>query len=1032
MKMPFLLWPFVAGAVAAISAPTTAEVQVDSHTFGGLEARAIGPAVMGGRIAALDAIRTRDGLTIYVGAASGGVWKSANGGTTFKPVFDEHTQSIGAVTIDRRNPDVVWVGTGEPWTRNSVSIGDGVYKTTDGGQTWQHLGLQDTERIARIVIDPDDSNVVYVAALGHLWNANEQRGLYKTVDGGRTWQRVLYVDENTGCADVALDPQQPHILYAAMWQFRRWPHFFHSGGPGSGLYKSVDGGTSWRKITAGLPAGELGRIALAVAPSRPSTLYAVVEAEKTGLYRSDDLGESWRWVGSSQDVEGRPFYFALLLIDPRDFNRVYKPGFGLSLSTDGGQTFASIGGSTHADHHALWINPDNPRHLLAGTDGGLYVSYDQGASWDFLQTLPISQFYHVSYDLDDPYNVYGGLQDNGTWYGPSRGPAGVKNRNWRNIGHGDGFHAHVDRRDPDIVYVEWQGGRIQRVRRSTGETKNIQPMPDQPDLAYRFNWNTPIHLSPTRDDTLYLGSQFLLRSRDRGESWQRLSPDLTTNDPAKLRQIDSGGLTLDNSTAENYCTICTISESPLDERLIWVGTDDGLVQITRDAGQLWENVAGNIPDLPAGTWISHVEASRHDRARAYVICDGHRTGDMRAYVYRTDDCGRSFKPLAGDQVTGYCHIIREDPVNPQLLFLGTELGLYISLDGGEHWARFQGNLPKVAVCDIAIHPRTHDLILGTHGRGIYILDDITPLRHLTPEILNADFALLPARPAMIRIPAAEQEFPGDREFTGPDAPTGATIAYYLQKRHLLGDLKIEIRDSSGKLISTLPATNRRGVNRLSWSLRGKPPKVPPASTLGTSPFAFLAPTVAEGTYAVRLIKGQQTCAGTLTVTGDPRADYSAEDKALQDATVARLYDLLSRLTYVVEAILDLQNQVTDRLDRLEPGHPALGPLRDFTSDLETFRKTLVATRRGGFLAGEEQLREKLVSLYGSVNGYEGRPTDSQLRYAEVLAQRLTEVETRLAELTGRPLAQVNHSLEQARLTPINILTRQNWEAQQPG
>ncbi|MBI4410291.1 MAG: glycosyl hydrolase, partial [Gemmatimonadetes bacterium] len=479
-----------------------AQVAIESSTFGGLRARAIGPAAMSGRIAAVDAVATEP-LTIWVGSASGGVWKSNDGGTIFRPVFDPHTQSIGAVAVDPSNPKVVWVGTGESWTRNSVSIGDGVYRTSDGGDTWQHVGLRDSERIARIAVDPKNGQIVFVCATGHLWDAHPERGVYRTTDGGKSWERVLYVDENTGCSDLSLDPQDARMVYAGMWQFRRWPWFFRSGGAGSGLYRSTDGGKTWKQLRNGLPKGEKGRIAVAVAPSRPSVVYALVESKETALYRSDDLGESWQQVNAGWQVRGRPFYFALVVVDPTDFRRVYKPGFFLTTSTDGGKSFAPPGGGftgprVHGDHHALWVNPKNPQQLILGTDGGLYISEDRGGHWRFVRSLPVSQFYEISYDLEWPYNVYGGLQDNGSWMGPSRSPGGVQNRDWVNVGYGDGFHTFVDPNDPDFVYVEWQGGNLLRFRKSTREVRDIKPYPGKDEAKLRFNWNTPIHVSPTR------------------------------------------------------------------------------------------------------------------------------------------------------------------------------------------------------------------------------------------------------------------------------------------------------------------------------------------------------------------------------------------------------------------------------------------------------------------------------------------------------------------------------------------------------
>ncbi len=1018
----------LAGSLLAI--PASGEVEIDSDTFGGLQARAIGPAVMGGRIAALDAV-WRDGrLTVWIGAATGGVWKSVNGGTTFKPVFDEHTQSIGALTIDRANPDTVWVGTGEAWVRNSVSVGTGIYRTTDGGDSWEHLGLEDSERIVEILVHPDDGDRVYACVTGHLWDANEQRGVYLTEDAGKTWTPVLQVDGDTGCADLALDPQEPRILYASMWQFRRQPWTFSSGGPGSGLYKSTDGGATWRKLSAGLPAGTLGRIAVAPAPSRPSVVYATVESEKTGLYRSEDLGESWSWAGTTNAVESRPFYFSLLLVDPTDHKRVYKPAGSLAVSSDAGQTWDGLAGGTHADHHALWIDPYNVHHLLLGTDGGLYESYDRGVNWNFRQSLPISQFYQVSYDMQRPYNVYGGLQDNGTWYGPTATPAGIQNKHWNNIGGGDGFHAYVDRADPDIVYVEWQGGRMERMRKSTGERKSIQPLERKGDPKYRFNWNAAMHVSPTRTDTIYAGAQFVFRSRDRGESWERISPDLTTDDPDKQRQIESGGLTVDNSTAENHCTIYRIAESPLNENLIWAGTDDGNLQITRDGGKNWTNVVGNVPGLPRNTWVTGIDPSPHAEGTAHAVFDGHRTGDKNVYVYRTRDHGATWESLATESVAGYALAIRQDPVNPELLYLGTEFGLYISPDAGAHWARFKGDLPKVGVREIQVHPREHDLILATHGRGIYVLDDVTPLRALNAEVLASKAALLPSRPAEMTIPASIQEFPGDDEFVGRNPFSGAQLSYYLKRRHLFGDLKLELYDAEGNLLSTVPGAKRRGLNRVSWSMRLKPPKVAPAASLVPQFFSFLGPRVPAGTYTVKLIQGKDSYEGTLELVPDPRGDYSAEDMALQDRTVMALYRLVERLTFLVDRINDLHDQAGARAAGLGERDRLGLRLRDLATRLDELRKSLVATRKGGFLAGEEQLRERLSSLYGAVNGYEGRPTDSQIEYLAVLESELADAERKFRALLGADLESLNAQLRRKNLEPLVELSRADWEARQ--
>jgi photosystem II stability/assembly factor-like uncharacterized protein len=1021
-------------AAYAADAVSAAEIEIDSNTFGALEARSIGPANMGGRIAAIDAVG-EDPLTIYIGAAGGGLWKSTDGGLTFKPVFDDYNQSIGAIAIDPKNPQTVWVGTGESWTRNSTSVGDGLYKTTDGGDTWQRMGLASSERIARVQVSPADGNTVWACATGHLWDRHEERGVFKTTDGGKTWKKTLYVDADTGCSDLAVDPQDPSILYAGMWQFRRTPYSFHSGGKGSGLYKSTDGGETWRQLKTGLPAGEKGRIAVAVAPSRPNVVYALVESADTAVFRSDDTGESWRQVNNSFNVQVRPFYFARLVVDPQDYNTVYKPGLTLTVSTDGGKSFSSafginnFGVGPHSDHHALWINPRNAHELVLGTDGGVYISYSKGHQWHHVQSLPVSQFYHISYDMGRPYRVYGGLQDNGSWSAPSAGlGGGIQNRDWINIGGGDGFWAFSDPTDPDLVYAEFQGGEISRRRLSTGEEKVLKPLPGAGDPPYRFNWNTPLHLSPNEPGVIYMGSQFLFRSRDKGDSWERISPDLTTNDPAKQQQQKSGGLSVDNSTAENHTTIYSISESPKNARVIWVGTDDGNLQVTRDGGAHWSNVAPNVTGLPKGTWVSCVEAGRFEEGTAFATFDGHQTGDMKTYVYRTTDFGQTWKPLATDALSGYAHVIRQDLENPDLLFLGTELGLFVSMDGGSRWARFTGKLPKVAVRDLAVHPREGDLLIATHGRGVYIVDDLTPLRKLTRDTLAADAAMLPSRTSVMVIPASVQSFPGDDEFVGRNPEEAATIVYYLKKRHLVGDLKLEVYDNQGKLISTLPAGKRRGINRVAWPMRLPPPKLPPANSLVIgSQYALFGPRVLPGTYTVKLTQGDKTYTSQVQIAPDPRSQHSDADRAAQHETAMALYGMLGRLTYVADAVKTLEDAARQRSETLPKGDSLRRQLASLVGSLAGFRATLVATGPGGWLSGEEQLREKMAKVYGAVNGYDGRPTQSQTDQVKVLGDQLEKAAARLEALQRDEVAAVNRELQKRKLEPLAVKTREEWE-----
>ncbi|HEY9423012.1 MAG TPA: glycosyl hydrolase [Thermoanaerobaculia bacterium] len=1025
-----------AGLALAAGAGGAAEVEIDSNTFGGLEARAIGPATMSGRIAAIEAT-PEDPLTLYVGTASGGVWKTTDGGVVWKPIFDEHTQSIGALAIDPRNPRNVWVGTGESCTRNSTSVGDGLYKSTDGGESWQRVGFEDSERIAGVRVHPKDGDTVWACVTGHLWDSHDERGVYKTTDGGKTWKRTLHVDADTGCSDLAVDPQDPAILYAGMWQFRRTPWSFHSGGKGSGLFKSTDGGETWRAVKAGLPAGNKGRVAVAVAPSRTSVVYALVESESTALYRSDDVGESWREVNSSFNIQARPFYFSHLAVDPTDFNRVYKPGLSLTYSVDGGKSFNSAFGldsfaaGVHSDHHALWINPKNPHEMALGTDGGVYMSYDRGRHWRFIRALPVSQFYHVSYDMRRPYRVYGGLQDNGSWTGPSAAIGNIQNRDWLNLGGGDGFYVFVDPTDPDLVYSESQGGEIKRRRMSTGETKLIQPVPLAGDPPYRFNWNTPIHMSPNEPGTLYIGAQFLFRSRDKGDSWERVSPDLTTNDPKKQQQRQSGGLSVDNSSAENHTTIFSISESPKNGKVIWVGTDDGNVQVTRDGGATWTNVAANVAGVPKGFWVSSVEAGRHDEATAFVTFDGHMMGDMKTYAYKTADFGKTWTPLAAGTLTGYAHVIRQDLESPGLLFLGTETGLFISVDGGARWARFTGKLPKVAVRDLAIHPRDADLIIATHGRGVYILDDITPLRELRREELEADLVPLPSRKATMTIPAGLQEFAGNDEFTASNPEEAATIAYHLKKRHMVGDFKVEVFDSKGQLVSTLPAGKRRGINRVQWPMRLAPPKLPPANSLVMgSMFTMFGPRVLPGTYTVKITHGEKTYTSQLELVPDPRSTHSAEDRQLQHETAMTLYRMLGRLTYAADTVESLESAASQRAESLPKGDRLRRQLESLAGQLGGFRSTLVATSEGGWLSGDEQLREHMAKLYGAVNGYDGRPSRSQLDQTKFLNGELEKAEARLEALQHGELAAANRELEKRKLEPLKVKPREDWEKEE--
>ncbi len=1038
-------WTCAALLCSALCGGATAQtpvVKVDSETISGLGARNIGSAAMSGRVAALDAVQEGQRLTVYIGSASGGVWKSVNGGTTYKPVFDKQpVQSIGAVTIDPKNPKVIWVGTGESWTRNSVSIGDGVYKSTDGGENWTNVGLKETERIAKILVDSSDTNTVYVCAPGKLWSDSDERGLYKTTDGGKTWTKILKgANASTGCSMISMDRQNPKTIFAGMWDFRRKGWTFRSGGEssdspsGSGLFKSSDGGATWTELESnsakGLPAKPWGRVAVAVAPSKPNVVYAVIEAEipKDGLYRSDDGGKTWTALDRSQSMIWRPFYFANLIVDPKDENKVYKPNGPLIASNDGGKSFSNITGGTHGDHHDLWINPNNTDHLIAGDDGGVWYSYDGGNKWWKGENLPISQFYHVSVDMDRPYRVYGGLQDNSSWVGDSQYPGGVTNSRWENMYGGDGFWMFADPTDPDYVYAEAQGGTIGRVNRKTHESRNIQPLPGYKEGKLRYNWNTPIHLSATQPGVIYIGAQFLFRSRDYGQTWDRISPDLTTNNPEKQKQEQSGGITVDNSAAEMHTTIYAIAESPKNASVIWAGTDDGNVQITRDGGKTWTNVVGNIQGLPKNAWVSSIDAGHFDEGAAYVTFDLHTFGDMRPYVYKTTDFGKTWASLvvADGPARGYAHVVKEDLVNKDLLFVGTEFGLWVSLDGGKQWAQYKGgDLPSVAVRDLAIHPRDHDLVIATHGRGIWIVDDITPLRALTPETLAKEAVFIAARPTMQSVLGGGGWVNGDAAFAGPNPTEDAVIVYYQRKRHIFGDLKLEVFDSEGQSLGMIPSSKRRGLSRATWPMRVKPPKAPTAATVAFG--AAYGPRVLPGVYTLKMTKDKQTYTAQLQLTPDPRAKHSAEDRKAQFDLAMKLYKQLGEMSFAVDRINSARLALEARASQLPSGDPLRKQLQIAAAQADEQRKKIVATKEGGAITGEERLREYLADLYTNVIFYEGRPSQTQVERADALARELADVVKDFEAWEAKELSSLNSALAKKQIETIKPLTREEWE-----
>jgi photosystem II stability/assembly factor-like uncharacterized protein len=935
--IPFLV-PF-----AVIADALAQEPAVDMTLLADLKARSIGPAVCSGRVGAVAGV-PGDPTIAWVGAASGGVWKSTDGGVRFTPVFDDQdVTSIGAIAIDPRTPDVVWVGTGEGNPRNSASVGRGIYRTRDGGRTWQKLGLERTERIHRILLHPTQPETAWVAAFGTSWGENEERGVFKTTDGGQTWAKVLYVDERTGCGDLVLDPANPDKLFAAMWEHRRWPWSFRSGGPGSGLHRTLDGGATWTRLDDehGLPKGELGRIGLAIAPSDPRIVYALVEAKKSVLLRSDDGGFSFRTVNKNDGVAPRPFYFCDIRVDPSDANRLYNLHVTIDVSTDGGRSFQGLVGwdAAHPDHHAMWIDPTRPERILLGNDGGVSTSLDRGNTWRFCANLPLAQFYHVAVDHDVPYHVYGGLQDNGSWRGPSDvwENGGIRNLHWQEVCFGDGFATIPDPADSRQGYAMSQGGSLVRWDLRTGSQKSIRP-PAPEGVELRFHWNAAIALDPFDGKRVYYGSQFVHVSDDRGESWRIVSPDLTSDNPEWQKQSESGGLTRDVTAAENHCTILTIAPSPIDRNVVWVGTDDGRVQVTTDGGQSWRSVEGRIPGLPAHTWCPHVEADKFDGKTAYAVFDGHRQTDWTPYVYVTRDHGATWTSLATPDIDGYCLVIEQDPVDSGLLWLGTEFGLFVTFDGGKQWHRWRHGVPACSAMAITTHPRDGDLIVATHGRSIFVLDDLTPLRSLTSERLQQKLHVFAPQPTIAHETAQTpgSRFPGNDEFRGETRRRGVVLTVICNAPELKhpdkeaekkrqaskkndgdkgeadegettpdGETKkddepkdkvtIEVLDPSGAVVRTFRRDVHLGVNRIVWGLERDGASRPSREWQDPPELPSGGRQVLPGDYTLRVRFQGESRDVTATVLPDPRVTIARADREAKDALRAERERLLANL-----------------------------------------------------------------------------------------------------------------------------------------
>jgi len=919
--------------------------QVDlAKQFKNLKPRNIGPAGMSGRVTAIDAVWNNPNI-IYLGTASGGVWKTENGGGSWKPIFDEQPiLNIGAVAITQSNPNIIWAGTGEGNPRNSVSLGEGMYKSLDGGKTWKCVGLQKTRNIHRIIIDPNNPDVVYAGVMGNPFAEHAERGVYKTTDGGETWKLILHTNDTSGVGDMVMDPSNPNKLFVNMYQHKRTPWSLKGGGSGSGFYVTYDGGKTFKKLGKedGLPEGEYGRIGISISRTDPNKVYALVEATKNGLYRSDDGGVKWELVNSDPAVvTNRAFYFQDIAVDTKNENRLYNINQMVNVSEDGGKTFKSVlpYSGIHPDHHAWWIHPYDANFIIDGNDGGIGISRDRGKTWQFDEKLPLGQFYHINADNQIPYNVMGGLQDNGSWHGPAYVwiQSGIRNAYWQGVNGGDGFDVVPDPEDPNWVYSMSQGGAVNRYNMATGEEWSIRPPRPDMKTRQRFNWNAAIALDPFDKSTVYYGSQFVNKSTNKGASWEIISPDLTTNDSSKIDQSKNGGISVDITGAENHCTILAIEPSTKERGVIWVGTDDGNVQLTRDGGKTWINFRGKIPGLPIGAWIPQIRASKHNAGEAFVVVNDYRRGDGKPYIFRTTDYGKTWSRLVDEKkVTGYALCVIQDPAEPNLIFVGTEQGLWVSLDNGTSFQQFKNEYPSVSTYDLAIQEREADLVIATFGRALWILDDIRPLRKLAANKGQLFTQKLTAFEAPIAYQAKTKnamgiEYSTYGTYEGENRKRGAALSFYVNKtsadtgkNKLADSVQVKIYDNNNVQVRSLKIKADTGFNRFYWGMEGKGIRQPGGGRgrrgMGASSSAEPGGLpVDPGTYKV-LVSADKMGADSMlvVVNDDPKAPTSKEVRdAIKkantrlDQSALKLVDLTDRITEAEEIIKKVEADLAD-------------------------------------------------------------------------------------------------------------------------
>lgn len=995
-----------AGASARQAAPPAAAA-APAEPFPGLVFRNIGPATMGGRIDDLAVLESNPAV-FYVGTATGGLWKTMNNGTTWEVLFDdlEDTVSIGDIAINPNDANTVWVGSGENNNRQSTSWGNGVYKSTDGGRTFKFMGLGMSKMIARIVVDPVDPEVVYVAALGSVFGPGGERGVYKTTDGGLTWSRILFVDADTGATELVMDPTNNKVLYAATYQRRRATWGFNGGGPGSAMWKSSDAGRTWTKLTNGVPTGPLGRIGMDVYRKNPNIVYARIEhAKESGTYRSDDAGQTWRKMS---DVNPRPMYFSQVRIDPTTDSRIYVLGVDLHVSDDGGKTF-TLQESLHDDHHAMWINPNNPNHIIEGTDGGIGISYDRAKTWEAIYNMDLGQFYHVTYDMETPYNVYGGLQDNYTWGGPSavRSRQGISNDDWFSIHGGDGFEAQVDPKDPRTIYAESQDGNISRIDRVSNERKSIRPVPARGEPPLRWNWNTPILISPHDSNTIYVGANKVFKSTDRGNSWTAISGELTEN-------TDREGLSLMGVKAaefeiakhdgvQSYGNIVSLVESPKQAGVLYAGTDDGKVHMTKD-GKTWTDITNKFPGVPKNAYVSRLVPSAHDVSVVYASFDNHRADDMGTYVYASVDGGNNFRSIGEGLPKGHTVAsMTEDPKNPSVLYSGTEFGLFVSPDRGGKWLRVKSNLPTVPIHEIVFHPRDNDMIVATHGRSIWILDDATPLQQQA-ETMKADAYLFDLRGAMQFNQANDRGFIADKPFFGKNPTYGAPISFYLSKPQT--SVALRIRDAAGTQVRELTGNDVRtasgaGINRVYWDLRHQPlaplaGQQPGGGGGGFGGGGNNGPNVLPGEYRVTLVvDGKDVATKTVRVSGDKDMPMTEADRKTWHDTALGLHELQRVANAAAEAVTTIATQVTaaEALVKTAANVPAAGKtaLADVNTKLADLRRRLGVGQGGGFGGQQANVRGQLGQTKGQIMGSTSLPTAQQVRIAAELREDMVKL-----------------------------------------